>query len=111
MSQVQALAALSGLLLGGALLGGTIWWQSTLEPPPATDWRPPCVALSASRTGPRCGNGTATATSAAAPLVAPTTALARNCHMSGLVTTRARDATDPNVPTARTRPTPKRRTT
>jgi hypothetical protein len=44
MSQVQALAALSGLLLGGALLGGTIWWQSTLEPPPQADWRPPCVA-------------------------------------------------------------------
>ena len=44
MSQVQALAALGGLLLGGGLLGGAIWWQSTLEPPPSSDWRPACVA-------------------------------------------------------------------
>jgi hypothetical protein len=45
MSQAQPLAALGGLLVGGALLGGMLWWQSGLEPAQARDdWRPPCVA-------------------------------------------------------------------
>lgn len=44
MSQLQALAALGGLALGGAVLGGLLWWQSGLAPPPSSDWRPPCVA-------------------------------------------------------------------
>lgn len=45
MSHVQPLAALGGLLLGGAMLGGLLWWQSGLQPATAgDDWRPPCVA-------------------------------------------------------------------
>lgn len=40
----QPLAALGGLALGGALLGGMMWWQSGLQPATTGDWRPPCVA-------------------------------------------------------------------
>lgn len=44
MSQIQTFAALGGLLVGGALLGGMMWWQSGLAPAQSADWRPPCAA-------------------------------------------------------------------
>lgn len=44
MSATQTLAALGGLLVGGALLGGMMWWQSGLGPAHTDDWRPPCAA-------------------------------------------------------------------
>lgn len=67
MSQIaQTLAALGGLTLGGALLGGMLYWQSGLEPPASADWRPPCT----SRLGP--------AYAAVEPTRAANPALARN---------------------------------